>query len=140
MVSGFNASGMTPLEEMDEDSLRRESQQWRNLWSWLPEDVKEMVLKSGQLCRVITRGNKAHVGLLTGIRFDLVGLDLQTQGEERDWESGRRWWEDKTVRVPLSSLLHVEFISDREEVIPEQVEVEEMLSEVVGQQIEELGG
>ena len=129
------------IDEMSEKGLRDEVDSWRKLWTWVPENVQDLVVKSGGLMRVVGRNYAGHMGFAQGWHFTLEAVDVGVIEEHRDYSTGETHVETKTIRVPISSLTHMEFIENRERVEREEEE-EEIVepSELVAEAAEILEG
>ena len=104
------------IDSMSEDDLRSELQQYRNLWTWLDDEVKYYLLKVGTVTRILTRGYQPYVGMLGMPRFKLSELEMDVDRREYNYSDGKHYMERKTILIPANGLTHIEFIEEQEEI------------------------
>lgn len=112
----------TPIEELSEPEKDAELAHWRNLWTWLPEEVKYYTNRVGAECRFTLRNFQGYAGLFLGAEFKPLAFRIQAFRREYD-ETLRKWYmEEKVMHVPASTMSFFEFMLDREEVLEEAPE------------------
>lgn len=116
-LEGLYQTQYTPLSEMTEGELRQEVARWRRMWTWVPEDCKYYLARVGSLVRVINRSNKGYVGIMLQPHFELTEIEVEVENTEYNYEDGKRYLEDKVLRIPKNQLVHMEFIASQEEVL-----------------------
>jgi len=102
------------VKSMSEEELIEEVQMWRRLWTWIEEDVKYYLTQIGSPCRVILRNYQGYLGRMLQPHFKLSEVELETVREEFNYEDGHRYMETKVIRTPITQIVHLELISERE--------------------------
>jgi hypothetical protein len=81
---------------------------------YVDSDTINYIRAIGKLVRVSSRMGHAWLGVLTGIRCKVEQLELAVESVERDYTEGVKYREIKTVIVPVSNLLSIDLLHDRE--------------------------
>ena len=115
------------LETMSLEELKKECKIWRNLWSWLPDNVKYMLLSTGKLCRVVRRDYHGFKGFLGQCYWELKEIEIEVKEKIYSYEEGKYYLEEKVVKIPVTNVVNIEFISDLMEMDEEYKELEETL-------------
>lgn len=102
-----------PLDELSFEELRGEIASWRNLWTWVDENVKAYLARIGEPVRLITRNYKGFFGVMQTPHFDLKEVEVAVEGKEYDYNTGNYFWERKVVRLPVSAIVWFEYVQDR---------------------------
>lgn len=102
------------LEEMTVEEMQDEIRKWRAMWSWLDEPVKYHITKIGQLCRYVGRNFKGHLGHFGQPHFQLTEIEMDATEVEYNYDDGKRYLESKTLKIPASNIVQLEFIAERE--------------------------
>lgn len=119
----------TPTKEMTSEQLVAEVEAWRRTWEWTCEDARYYLTKVGQACRVYTRNYKGHFGVMLQPIFRLEELDIGVQEKDWDHATGKYVFETKTMRLPASAILTIEFLSERK--LWEDVDEEQLLAQTL---------
>jgi len=129
----FTDDMQTPTTKLTVKELREREEFWRALWSWLDDDVKYLILRIGQQVRVMRRDYKGSLGELGQAKFSLKEIELTVYEKFYNYNDGKYYFEDKTLKIPSGAITWLEFVSkselveevDRYEVesIPETSEV-----------------
>lgn len=91
-----------------------EIRHWRNLWSWIEEDTKYYLTKVGSVCRIVTRNYTGYLGTFLQPHFTLKEFEIEVVKREYNYDDGEYYNENKVLRVPISQVTHIEFVSQRE--------------------------
>jgi len=102
-----------PLEEMNEEDLRKECEMWRRLWAWIPSEVKYYVARTGKLVGVTRRDYKRYIGVLLETHWDLKSFDLGVADKVYDNITGQWFYEKKIIRFNASNIIDWQWIEER---------------------------
>tara|TARA_Y100000310_G_scaffold309584_1_gene353840 strand:- start:406 stop:807 length:402 start_codon:yes stop_codon:yes gene_type:complete len=98
---------------MTSTQIAEELEGWRTVASYI-EDSQTFYLRNvGQMCRVLTRANRAYLGTLATPHFSVSEIELEVEEIEHDYAAGRRFVESKTVKIPIGSISLFQVIYDR---------------------------
>jgi len=126
---------MPELKKMKVQELKAECQMWRNLWGWIPTDMKEFFARTGKTMRIVRRDYKGFLGVLLETRWDLRSIDLGTFEKVYDSNDGKYYFERKIIRIGAGQLINIEWLEEREPLegpdtpIPQTVETEPLSDE-----------
>jgi hypothetical protein len=84
--------------------------------AYVDSDTLNYIRAIGKLVRVSSRMGHAWLGVLTGIRCKVEQLELAIESVERDYNEGVKYREVKTVIVPVSNLLAIDLLHERQAV------------------------
>jgi len=101
------------LEEMTEEQMRTEISMWRQLWQWVPPEVKYYVARTGELCGITLRNYKRHVGTLLETYWELQEIELGVHERIYDSDLDIYMHEKKRIRVKAGNLIAVSMIAER---------------------------
>lgn len=101
---------------MTHEQIVKELQVLRNLWTWLPDEVKLMILKVGTDVRIIQRQGKVIFGRLGQTKWRLSELEVESDSVEFDYDNGQHYLEHKIIQVQIGNMVAFEFIESREEI------------------------
>jgi len=101
------------LKKQSKKQLMEECQMWRNIWSWVPTEVKYYVSRVGTMCGVTMRNYKRYLGVLLDTHWDLRELELGVYDKFYDMTDGQYYFEKKIVKVQSGSILDIQWISER---------------------------
>jgi len=104
----------TDLKKMKMAELREEVQMWRNLWGWIPTDVKFYASRTGSSIGLQVRNYHRFVGVLLDTRWELKYVDVGVYEKVYDQNDGQYYFERKIVRIPLSQIVAFDWIASRE--------------------------
>jgi hypothetical protein len=102
------------IKKMKHKELIEEVKMWRNLWSWIPAEVKYYVSRTGQQTGITMRNYKRYLGILLDTHWDLKDLELGVYDKIFDQTAGEYYFERKIIRVGAGSILDVQWIAERE--------------------------
>jgi hypothetical protein len=86
---------------------------WRNLWSFVPSEVKYYLLKSGTQVAITMRNYKRHMGILLSTRWDISKLELGVFEKEYDQNDGKYYYERKVIQLNPQSVIDIQWIAER---------------------------
>lgn len=129
----------TPIPEMTKSEMEEELEGWRVVASYITDEVTYYLRNVGQECRVLTRTNRAYFGTLGVPHFTIADIEVNVEEVEHDYQAGRRFREQKLVRIPIGSVSLFQIIYDRFEEENEEIDRDkEILGLVrVGDAVEE---
>lgn len=106
---------MPELSKMKLKDLKSECQMWRNIWGWVPPEVKYYVSRVGQDIGVTQRNYKRYLGTLIDTHWTLVSLEIGTVDKVFDAVRDKTYYEKKICVLGISSLLDIQWIKERKE-------------------------
>jgi hypothetical protein len=113
---------MPELNKMKIKDLLEECQMWRNVWGWVPSEVKYYVARVGQQVGITLRNYKRYLGMLLDSHWDLIELELGVYDKVYDTVTGKNFFERKIVKTRISGIMDLQWIKERipeEEIVPE---------------------
>jgi len=121
------------VRKMSRKELEDELSMFRNLWSWMNNEVKYYITKVGQQCRVYLRIGEQKVGTLLQPVFHLHEVEIGIYVKVYDYLTGKYFIERKIDRIPASNIVMFEFITERDLALEEEMakaisEIEEEIS------------
>jgi len=123
--------GMFPeLKTMNKKQLKEEAKMWRNIWQWIPTEVKYYVARTGQLVGITMRNYKRYMGKLLATYWDIKEVELGVEDVIYDVATGQRFFERKVIRTGMGGIIDFQIIYDRisEEKLKDLEEQEELQS------------
>ena len=118
---------MPELSKMSKKELMEECQMWRNVWSWVPSEVKYYVARTGQQIGITLRNYKRYLGVLLDTHWELTEIELGVYDKVYDTVTGEQYYERKIVKCKLGGIIDIQWIKDRKperEVLAETEEME----------------
>lgn len=106
-------SKYTNLKKMNIKQMREEIQMWRNIWDWIPSEVKYYISRTGQTVGVQIRNYKRFVGPLLETYWDLKEIEIGCYDKVYDQTSGTYFYERKVVKFPASQVVSFDWIAQR---------------------------
>jgi len=106
-------SKYTNMKKMTTKQLKEECQMWRNIWDWIPSDVKYYVSRTGQTIGVQIRNYKRFIGPLLETYWDLKEIEVGVYDKVYDQTSGEHFYERKVVKLPASQIVSFDWIAQR---------------------------
>ena len=104
---------MPEISKMSKDSLKEECKMWRNIWGWVPPEVKYYVSRVGQQVGLTMRNYKRYLGTLVDSHWDLLSLEIGTVDKVYDAVQDKTFYEKKIVIISTSSIIDYQFIKER---------------------------
>jgi len=83
----------------------------------LPSEVGWWLERYGLPCRIVRRDVKSWIGILIGTRWKLEEIEVYIEEDFKDYRRNMIIFEEKVMKVPVSSILSMDFILKREEVL-----------------------
>ena len=119
------------IKKMKVTEMREEVQMWRNLWSWVPSEVKYYISRTGQTIGVQIRNYQRYVGPLLSTTWDLVEIEVGVYDKVYNQVDGTYYFERKISKIPAGQIVNFEWISERisEEELAAKIEIEEQLKQ-----------
>jgi hypothetical protein len=111
---------MQDLSKMKMQELRDECQMWRNVWGWVPPEVKYYVARVGQQVAITMRNYKRYLGVLLDTHWDLLELELGVLDKVYDTVDGKTYFERKIVKTRLGGIMDLQWIKERVEAESEE--------------------
>ena len=104
---------MPELSKMTKKDITEECQMWRNVWGWVPPEVKYYVSRTGQDIGLTLRNYKRYLGTLLDTHWDLISIEVGTTDKIYDSVKDKYYYEKKIVVMNTSSILGIEWIKER---------------------------
>ena len=104
---------MPELSKMKIKDLKEECQMWRNVWGWVPPEVKYYVARVGQDIGLTLRNYKRYLGKLIDSHWTLESLEIGTVDKVYDSVTDKYYYEKKICVIKTSSILDVQWIKER---------------------------
>jgi len=111
------------LEKMKRNELKEECKMWRNIWGWIPDEVKYYVARTGQTVGVTMRNYKRLLGILLETHWELKEIEIGTYDKVYDQRDGQYYFERKIVKINANALIDLQWIAER---TPEKEVLEEI--------------
>jgi len=114
---------MPELRKMKITELREECQMWRNVWGWVPSEVKYYVSRVGQQVGIVQINFQRKLGTLLDTKWDLTAIELGIYDKEYDAVTGEYFFEKKIVQIKSGGIRQIDWIKERKpekEVIGEE--------------------
>jgi hypothetical protein len=102
------------INKMSKEKLKNELQIFRNIWGWVPSEVKYYVARVGQQCGVTQRNYKRYLGVLLDTHWDITELELGVYDKTYDLNTGEYFFERKIIKVKPTGLIDIQWIAERE--------------------------
>lgn len=102
------------LSKMKKAELLVETEMWRNVWSWMPSEVKYYVARTGKTVALTGRNYKRHLGVLLETHWDITEIELGVYEKEYDSLTGKHFYERKIIRTKLGGIIDIQWIDSRE--------------------------
>jgi len=104
---------MPELSKMKLKEIKEECQMWRNIWGWVPPEVKYYVARAGQDIGLTLRNYKRYLGKLIDTHWSLDSIEIGTMDKVYDSVSDKYYYEKKICVINISSILDVQWIKER---------------------------
>jgi len=118
---------MPELTKMKLKEIKEECQMWRNVWGWVPPEVKYYVARVGQDVGLTLRNYKRYLGKLIDSHWMLDSLEIGTVDKVYDSVTDKYFYEKKICVIKTSSILDIQWIKERKSF--EEFEAETRLSQ-----------
>lgn len=113
------------IRKMSKAQMLQEIEMWRNIWAWIPSEVKYYVGRTGQQIGLTMRNYKRYLGCLLATYWDLTDVELGVMEKVFDQNTGEYFFEKKVVKVKISNLVDVQWLHMRKPEIEVIREVEQ---------------
>lgn len=104
---------MPELSKMKQKDLKAECQMWRNVWGWVPPEVKYYVSRVGQEVGLTQRNYKRFLGTLVDTHWNLISLEVGVVDRVYDAVHAKEYYEKKIVVVHQNSIIDIQWIKER---------------------------
>ena len=104
---------MPELSKMKLKEIKEECQMWRNIWGWVPPEVKYYVARAGQDIGLTLRNYKRYLGKLIDTHWSLDSIEIGTMDKVYDSVTDKYYYEKKICVINTSSILDVQWIKER---------------------------
>jgi len=101
------------IKKLKRDEMIEEIKMWRNIWGWLPSDIKYYVARTGSQIGVQIRNYHRYIGVLLDTIWELHGLELGVYEKVYDQNDGQYYFERKIVKVPVGQIVAFDWIKER---------------------------
>jgi len=115
------------LKKMKLAELREEVQMWRNIWQWVPSDVKYYVSRTGQTIGVQIRNYQRYVGPLLDTKWELKEIEIGVYDKVYNQVDGVYYYERKISKLPVGQIVAFDWIAERksEDELTQEIEKEQ---------------
>jgi len=104
---------MPPIAKMKLKDLKVECEMWRNIWGWVPPEVKYYVSRVGQEVGLTMRNYKRYLGTLVDSHWNLLSLEVGTVDKVYDAVRDQTFYEKKIVVISTSGIVDMQWIKER---------------------------
>lgn len=104
---------MPEISKMKLKELREECAMWRNVWGWVPPEVKYYVSRVGQEMGITLRNYKRYLGVLVDSHWDLKSLEVGCLDKTYDQVRDKYYYEKKIVVISTSGIIDMQWIKER---------------------------
>lgn len=104
---------MPELSKMKQADLKAECAMWRNVWGWVPPEVKYYVARVGQEVGLTMRNYKRYLGTLVDSHWELLSLEVGTVDKVYDSVQDKTFYEKKIVVISVSGIVDYQWIKER---------------------------
>lgn len=104
---------MPETSKMKLKDLKEECAMWRNVWGWVPPEVKYYVSRVGQEVGLTMRNYKRYLGTLVDSHWNLTSLEVGTIDKVYDAVQDKTFYEKKIVIISVSGIIDYQFIKER---------------------------
>ena len=104
---------MPPIAKMKLKDLKVECEMWRNIWGWVPPEVKYYVSRVGQEVGLTMRNYKRYLGTLVDSHWELLSLEVGTVDKVYDAVRDQTFYEKKIVVISTSGIVDMQWIKER---------------------------
>jgi len=104
---------MPNLAKMKKAELREECEMWRNIWNWVPSEVRYYVARVGQQVGITQRNYRRYLGILLDTHWDLLEIELGVFDKTYDAVEGVNYFEKKIVKLKAGSVMDFQLIKER---------------------------
>lgn len=101
------------IRKMKHKELQDEVQMWRNVWGWIPSDIKYYTSRTGSTIGVQIRNYHRYLGVLLETIWELQGLELGVYEKVYDQNDGQYYFERKIVKIPVGQIVAFDWIKER---------------------------
>ena len=115
------------IKKMKLADLKEEVQMWRNIWQWVPSDIKYYISRTGQQIGVQIRNYQRYVGPLLDTKWELKEIEVGVYDKVYNQVDGQYYYERKVSKLPVGQIVAFDWIADRvsEDEFTEKLEKEE---------------
>jgi len=101
------------IKKMKAAEKDEEIKMWRNIWAWLPSDVKYYVSRTGSEIGVQIRNYHRFIGILLDTVWELQGLEIGVYEKVYHQNDGQYYFERKIVKLPVGQIVAFDWIKER---------------------------
>jgi len=101
------------INKLGKADLKAECQMWRNVWGWVPSEVKYYVARVGQNVAITQRNYKRYLGVLLDTHWVLDEMELGVLEKLYDTSDGQYYWEKKIIKTKLGAIIDFQIIKER---------------------------
>jgi len=118
---------MPELSKMKLAEIKSECEMWRNIWGWVPPEVKYYIARVGQDIGVTLRNYHRYLGTLIDTHWILESVEVGVVDKTYDSVKDKYYFEKKVMVISDNAILYTEWIKERKEW--EQLEAETLKAE-----------
>ena len=102
-----------PLDAMTNEQIRAECQNWRNIFSYIPQEYKWWLSRIGQQVIVFKRTGGYMDGSYQGCKVEITKHEIKTFERIRSQVEKKFFLHDTTTVIPESNITDFKFVSAR---------------------------
>jgi len=122
---------MPKLEKMKVNELRAECEMWRNIWGWVPPEVKYYLARTGQQIAITMRNYKRYLGVLIDTHWTLDEIELGVTDKYYDVVEDKTYYEKKVIKVRVGSITDLQWIKERKTETEFEEEIQKAEEEII---------
>lgn len=103
-----------PVEKMNKEELQQECQSFRNIWSYIPDEMKYFLSKMGSPVIIIDRSNRRHFGRYIGFLTEWKAHKVLSVSLEYDVIKRKQYVEKGQEIVFASNIVTMNFLDERD--------------------------
>jgi len=101
------------IKKMTKADKDEEIKMWRNIWGWIPSDIKYYASRTGSQVGLQVRNYHRFIGVLLETVWELRGLEIGVYEKVYDQNDGQYYFERKIVKIPVGQIVAFDWIKER---------------------------
>jgi len=102
-----------PIKKMSKAELLSETEMWRNIWGWIPSQIKYYIARTGSTVGITIRNYTRYLGVLLDTEWELKGVECGVFEKVYDQNDGNYYFERKIIKLPLGQIVSFQWIQER---------------------------
>jgi len=101
------------IEKMTVAEMTEEVKMWRNIWGWIPSNIKYYVSRTGSQIGLQIRNYHRYLGVLLDTAWTLESVEVGVYEKLYDQNDGQYYFERKIVKIPVGQVVAFDWIKER---------------------------